>query len=85
MKLVTPDQAHIAFREDMIATLRRHGANLPADNLLSIAAYTVGQLVALQDQQTMTPDQTMRIVLRNIEQGNADAISQLLGNPAGAA
>ena len=69
----------------MITVLRMHGAEMPPEELLAVAAYTVGQLIALQDQRTTTPDMAMEIVARNIELGNSEAIKQSLGSPAGAA
>lgn len=41
------------------------------------SAYTVGQLIALQDQRKVSPAMAFEIVAQYIEQGNADIISGL--------
>jgi hypothetical protein len=74
-KLPTPK--HLAMRDEMIAVIRKHGSHLPADEILAIAAYTVGQIVALQDQRTMTPAMAMEIVASNIEAGNQQAQAEV--------
>lgn len=74
-KKPTPEQ--VAFRDDMVVALRRH-QHLRADELLAIAAYFVGQLVALQDQRTMTSAMAMEIVVQNIEAGNQHAMHEVL-------
>ena len=78
MKSKKPSAAHEAFRNDMIATLRKH-QHLAADELLAVAAYFVGQLVALQDQRRMTPAMAMQVVASNIEAGNQHAMAEVAG------
>ena len=82
MKSMAPSKAHTEFRDDMIELMRKHQA-LPADQMLAVAAYFVGQLLALQDQRRMTPEMGLQIISSNIEAGNAQAIAQSLGTPAG--
>lgn len=77
MKLQKPTAQHAAFRDEMIAVLKKHTAILPAVECLAVAAYTVGQLIALQDQRKVSPAMAFEIVAQNIEQGNADIISDL--------
>ena len=75
-KLPTPKQ--LALRDDMLAVMRKHGADLRAEDILAIASYTVGQLIALQDQRTMTPAMAMEIVASNIiEAGNQHAQAEV--------
>lgn len=45
--------------------------------MLAVAANMLGKLIALQDQRTTSPDLAMRIVAKNIEVGNRQAIDQL--------
>lgn len=85
MKSKQPTSAHKAFRDALIATMAQHGSDLQADELLAIASHLVGQLIALQDQRTMTAAMAMEIVMRNIEGGNADAIDPLLTQTGGRA
>jgi hypothetical protein len=75
---VAPEPKHVAFRDDLVAVLRRHGGALEASEMLALAAHLVGQIIALQDQQTMSPERAMEIVARNIEQGNSEILSGLL-------
>ncbi len=84
-KTVTPSPAHLAYREALIQAMRDHGQTLQAHELLAINAHMVGQLIAFQDQRTMTPDEAMRIVGQNIEQGNTEALAELMGAPGGTA
>lgn len=84
-KAVLPDEGMTAFRNDMLATLNKHAGELDSSAMLAIAAYTVGQIIAMQDQRTMTPATAMDLVSRNIEAGNADAIAELVTKTAGRA
>lgn len=84
-KTVLPDERLQAFRNDMLEVLSRHAGDLPADQMLSVAAYFVGQLIALQDQRTMTPDQALGLVSDNIELGNEFQLGLVAGPAAGRA
>jgi hypothetical protein len=84
LKLKSPSLAHIKVRDAMLAVIRQEAADVDALEILAIAAYTVGQLVALQDQRTVTPKLAMEIVARNIEAGNAHVIEGLF-EPGGSA
>jgi hypothetical protein len=81
---IKPTAAHAAFRDDLIAVLRKHGDALTAPEMLALAAHLTGQLVALQDQRVMSPDRAMQIVAANIEQGNQEAIGRLLNTKGSA-
>lgn len=50
---------------------------------LCLFAHVTGMLIAMQDQRTMTPDQAMDMVAKNIEAGNASAIDQLFEGTGG--
>lgn len=77
MTLTPPHPQHLLFRTDLIAVLRKHAGALNAVELLAVAAHLTGQILALQDQRTMSPSQAMDIVAANIELGNRDAIGEL--------
>ena len=53
MKTVSPSPAALAAREDLLACLQRHAAQMDALELLGVLSYTVGQCVAFQDQRTV--------------------------------
>jgi hypothetical protein len=82
--LVTPRADHKQFRDDLITLLGRYGDRLTSEEMLALSAHLVGQLIALQDQRTMTKERAMQIVGRNIEQGNQEVISSLENAPFGA-
>jgi hypothetical protein len=84
-RIIEPTPAHEAFLKELQGALGNSGKDLPADQLLAVASQFIGQLIAVQDQRTMTPDKAMEIVAHGIEIGNATAIETGLGNPAGRA
>lgn len=85
MKKIVPSPAHQRVRDKMLAVIRTEAATMDASEILAIAAYTVGQLIALQDQRKMTPQMALAIVSENIEAGNFQAQKDVLsadkGNP----
>lgn len=74
--------AHMAFRADMISLLAKHAGHLNAASMLAVSSHLVGQIIAMQDQRTMTGQRSLEIVMENIEQGNREAIDKLL-SPVG--
>lgn len=85
MKQVEPTRAQKAFRHALLDVMKQHGAELKAEELLAVAAHLVGQLIAMQDQRTMTPAMAMQLVGQNIERGNLEAIDNLLLQTGGRA
>jgi hypothetical protein len=67
----------MAFRTEALALLKKHGGALPADHMLAMAAHMVGQIVALQDQRTMSRERALEIVTHNIEVVNAEVVASL--------
>ena len=82
LKPKPPSAAHHKIRNAMIAVIRKEAAEMDALEVLAIAAYTVGQLIALQDQRTVTPAMAMEIVSSNIEAGNQHVVEGLFGEGA---
>lgn len=74
MKTYEPKPEHKKFLEDLKAQMP---ADMPAQDILAIVSQFVGQLIALQDQRVMTPDQAMQIVGQNIEIGNQAVLSAI--------
>ena len=83
MKKVQPSTPHTRFREDFTALLQKHAGKMSADEMLAVAAYFVGQLIALQEQRRLSPNDAMELVYANIAQGNGDAVAYYLGKPVG--
>ena len=77
LKLTTPNAQHLKIRDAIIEAIRTDGADLSAIEILAVISYTVGQLVAMQDQRTITPAMAMRVVAENISAGNSDAIKNI--------
>ncbi len=77
MKSKLPSPRHMAMRDDLIAVIRKHDDAMSAADILAVAAYTVGQIIALQDQRTMTPAMALEIVGANIEAGNQHAQAEV--------
>lgn len=77
MKTSLPTADHQAMRNELIAVMRKYGGKLRSDEVLALAAYTVGQLIALQDQRTVTPAMAMELVASNIEAGNQHALAEV--------
>lgn len=77
MKSFKPTKEQTAFRDEMVAVLRKH-EHLRADEMLAVASYFVGQLIALQDQRKVTPSMAMELVASNIEAGNQHALTEVM-------
>ena len=73
---IEPTPQMRAFRDDILAVLNKHAGALDASEMMALAAYTVGQIMAMQDAREWTPEIAMGVVAKNIELGNAQAISE---------
>lgn len=51
---------------------------LPALEILAVASQFVGNLIAVQDHRSVTPDMALEVVTANMELGNASAVSALM-------
>lgn len=76
---------HQTFRSDCLEIFKKHGNDLTSQEMLALASHLVGQLIAMQDQRTMTSGAAMEIVAQNIEVGNADVFSDLATKSEGSA
>jgi hypothetical protein len=85
VKTVKAGCAHEALRNDLIAVIRAKYADMPADEILAVAAVLVGQLMALQDQRRFTAARVVALVEENIMAGNRLAVADLMNNTAGSA
>lgn len=82
MKATKPTDADRAFRDALLEFLKGHLVPDTQERFLAIAAHAVGQILALQDQRTMTREMGTQIIMDNIEAGNAEVINALLNSPA---
>ena len=84
-KLVPMPPGGEACRIAMADAMRPYADKLGPEGMLAVAAALVGQLMALQDQRTMTPVMAMDIVDKNIENANhemTDALRKASGGNA---
>ena len=82
---VVNDPAHRVMHARICRFLADIAGEMSAAELLAIAAHIVGQLIALQDQRTMSGEQALDLVAQNIDLGNAAAIRDLATKTAGRA
>ena len=73
-KIVTPNIDHKAFRDDFIVLLDKHAGSVGSSEMLALMSYTIGQFIAMMDSRKWTNDLVMEILLKNIEEGNKEAI-----------
>lgn len=74
-KTKQPGPHHEAFRADLLAVLNKHAGALDSSEMLALAAYTTGQIMAMMDARVWTSGAALEVVSRNIEAGNAQAIA----------
>lgn len=78
-----PSPEVVQMRNEIVQVLQKY-RELNQQEVLAALSYTVGQCIALQDQNKMTPAMCMEVVHRNIEAGNQHVIKQLTQEtPAG--
>lgn len=70
------------MHKELLSMLDRYGkltggSEYSKQHLLALASYAVGQIIAMQDQRTMTQDLAMKIVTANITAGNTHVINDL--------
>lgn len=76
LKSYTPKEDHENFRLALIQALRGFDGLSPQE-LLAISAQFVGQLMAMQDQKSMTPAMAIELVIKNIQIGNNSVVDQV--------
>lgn len=78
----TPTDAHIrlhdAFKAAIVAATTDD--KMPIDEILAVASKIVGALIAVQDQRKYNSERVMALVIKNIEEGNADMIETVFGS-----
>lgn len=72
-----PSEESMMLRGKILDVLRLYGSRLDAIEVLATLSYTVGQCLAMQDSRSVTIDQAMLIILKNIEAGNMQVVEEL--------
>lgn len=85
MKSLKPSEAAVKCREAVLAALQPFKHRLSGMEVLAVLAYSVGQAIAMQDQQTVTHEMIWELVGANIEAGNAMVIDELAEKSEGTA
>ena len=78
MSVRTAKPEHEVLYQDLAKLLARHGDKVTAEEMLAIGANMLGKLLAYQDQRTMTRERGLEIIIKNIEQGNQQAIDEVM-------
>lgn len=82
-KTEKPSEKVMKCREAVLKSLDPFKAELSGIEILAIISYTVGQVIAMQDQRTISPAMALDLVSLNIEAGNRDAIDSVANQVAG--
>jgi len=77
-KTVLPTDKHQEFSKALKACMKANVGDLSAMEVLAIVSQLVGNLIALQDQTKVTPEMAMKLVSQNIQEGNLQAVQQLM-------
>ncbi len=75
IKSKAPTPAMEAFRSDLLVLLNKYAGALDASEMMALGAYTTGQIMAMQDARKWSAAQAMEVVAKNLEEGNAQAIT----------
>lgn len=76
-----PTSTHRAFFNDLQAVGVKYNGQLTTLEMLALAAQFVGELAALQNQASMTPEGAAEVINANIQEGNRAAISAARSMP----
>ena len=76
-KIAAASKIHEECRLALASAITPYADKLGAASMLAVASAFVGQLLAMQDQRTMTPGVAMEIVAKNIELANHDIVNHL--------
>ena len=76
MQQATPEQ-EITYAQ-LCEFLRQYGGNLSPQQFLAMVANVLGKVLALQDQNTMTLNDAMAMINKNIIAGNKQALAAMM-------
>jgi hypothetical protein len=79
-RIHTASPKHEIVYQDIVAMVHKHAGHLDAIEMLAIAANMLGKLCAMQDQRVYTPAMVMEIVARNVEEGNRQAVAEVMNS-----
>lgn len=85
MKTIAMTPEIEACRQALVAAIMPYADKLGPQGMLAVASALVGQLVAMQDQRTMTVEMAMQIVASNIEGANQEVLDALCNSTSSSA
>ena len=77
------DNKYEGIYQAFAKVLKEYEDELTPLEMLAVASNLVGKLMAMQDQREMTPESVITVVQKNIELGNQQVITELLGHTIG--
>ena len=85
LRKVDASSAHEQCRDAIIRAMEPFAEKIGPVGMLAVASTVVGQLIAMQDQRTMTPEMAMNLVCKNMEEANKAVVDGLRNTTAGQA
>ncbi len=82
MKTIKPPRRIVRARMKILDDTRTVAGEPNSEKLLAVLSYTGCQCLALQDRRSMTPEQGIAPIQHDIQQGNPDAIRNIMSVPA---
>jgi len=76
MRVAKPE--HEVLYQELAKLVGRYADKMTSEEVLAVGANMLGKLLAFQDQRTMTRERGLEIIIKNIETGNAQAVSELM-------
>jgi hypothetical protein len=80
-----PSEVAVKCRQAVLDAIGPFREHLAGTEILAILSYTVGQVIAMQDQRNVTMEMLWKLVGANIEAGNAQIINSLARESEGSA
>jgi len=71
------------FRQDLLALVRRHMVDNTPEEMLAVAAFAVGQLMAHQDPRRCSTEELKSLVAENIVAGNRVQVGAIIASAGG--
>ncbi len=77
-KKVKAKLAYEVAYQDIVELIANHAGQTSGLEILAIASNFLGKLLAMQDQRTVTREQALAVVAKNMELGNMQVASQMM-------
>lgn len=81
IRVVRESESSKELRKDLLALLKKHAGEFPADEFLAIACNLVGKILALQDYSRFSEEDLSQLMNANILLGKQQMLSSLERSP----